>query len=371
MSNNSKNEMLRKVIWAILIIVPTILISVSMMASKEDPVANEVKETVKLVQVQTVKLVEDTLKTEVYGHVKSFNQIDLFLEVSGILVSSNFRNGESFKKGDVLVSVDPTEFETNLKSQRSNFLSQVSGVVADLKFDFEDEYPTWESYINEINFDSSLPQLPEVNNSKLKKFLSGKGIYNSYFTIKSLEEKLGKFTLIAPFDGVLSEVMVKPGTSVRPGQKLGQYVSTQEYELESFVSLSDISKVKEGATVELYSEDLHKTYYGKVSRIGKSLSKESQSIPVYLKLTSENLYDGLYLKGFVSSSVSDNIFPVDRTLLNGNSLFSITEGQLKKLEVEVISIDKDVAFVKGLKDGQVILSNAVNGAYEGMKVRFE
>ena len=80
-----------------------------------------------------------------------------------------------------------------------------------------------------------------------------------------MEEHYQKFRISAPFTGVLTEANVNPGTLIRTGQKLGEFIDPSVYELEVAVNKSYSELLKVGKEVTLTNIDHTKTWKGKVT----------------------------------------------------------------------------------------------------------
>ena len=364
-------DTLRKVIIGILIVGATLLVSKLIMGTKEEIAPNEMQETIPLVQVKQVQLGDHITKVEVYGYLNALNEIELYPEVAGKLLNDNFRKGVVFQKGELIAQFDNKEFLNTLKSGRSQFYSLLTNVIADLEFDFTEEAKVWKSYLDQIDFEKTLKPLPVVESKKLKTFLAAKGVFNSFYQLNAQEERLSKYQIIAPFNGILKETFVKPGTVVRNGQKLGVLVSSNDYEVEVPIQLNEVAYVQVGDEVEFRSEDLSGSWKGKVSRINKTLKKESQNVSLFISIQSNKLFNGMYLTGEVSSKTVENTYVLSRSLLNNGEVYTVLDGKLKSKKVTVISVEKDEVIVTGLSEGETVLSKPFNNAMDGMKVRFE
>lgn len=365
MNDNTRNI----VIFALVIIVCAGLVGF-MLNNKEAPTLNEQTESIKLVQQQNVVLDTNELTLSIYGNLKSLNEIEIFPEVGGILKSNNFREGNQFRKGQVIALINNEELDNTIKSNKSKLLNQVAKLVADMTFDFPSEVPAWEAFLEGIQFDKKLPELPVVSDKKMKKYLAGKNIYNTYFSIQSLEGKMLKYKIIAPFNGVLVEAFVKPGTAVRMGQKIGKFIDPAQFELKANVALADADKLHVGETVNLHSNDIEGEWVGRISRINRTLSEASQNMAVFIHINDASLYNGMYLFGDINRGEAKGSIVINRNLLNGNELFTIVDGKLKSKKVTVLQIKEEEAIVSGLENGELILKEAIKGAYDGMKVRY-
>lgn len=363
-------EIIRNFLKYGIIIAATVIGVKFIMSLKKEPQINELSESIKLIKVQTIRLDTNMLTVAVYGNLKSLNEIDIFPEVGGVLQSENFREGNKYSKGQVIASINNRELANNIKSQKSSLLNLVAKLVADLKFDFPKSAKTWESFLGNIQFDKQLPELPVADNIKLKNYLAGKNIYTSYFSIQAQEERLSKYTIIAPFNGVLTEALIKPGTVIRPGQKIGKFINPTQFELEANVSLSDGNKLTVGDKVQLHSNDVAGNWSGNIARINKTLNAASQNMGVFISVNATSLYNGMYLFGDINRSAAKGSVKINRSLLDDNQLFKVVNGKLKAQPVKVLQIKEEKAIVSGLANGDIILGEAIKGAFDGMKVRY-
>ena len=188
----------------IIILASTLLILVAgyggcsiLAGMKKAPERKVPQKTFRLVKVMEVK--NDTLVKiiAVQGKLIAEEKVEIFPEVTGRLLSTNkpFKLGQKFSKGEVLLAIDGNESMLNLKSQRSSFISSLSQVLPDIKIDYPNSFDAWKVFSDDLNPDELLPDLPELSDSKLKSFLSGRNVFQQYYAIRSLENRQSKFTI--------------------------------------------------------------------------------------------------------------------------------------------------------------------------------
>ncbi len=187
--------------------------------------------------VDTQKVVYSDIETQVisYGRVRTAETIDLISEVSGRMTEGSIRlkAGQKFQKGTLLYSVDDEEASLTLKAAKSTFLKDLAGILPDLKIDFSDNFKAWETYFSRLSIDKTFPDLPETKSDKEKTFIATQGIYSSYYSIKSSEERLKKHRYYAPFDGSISEVVMQSGAFVNTGTRIGKIIRAGVHESPS------------------------------------------------------------------------------------------------------------------------------------------
>lgn len=325
--------------------------------------------------VKTEKVFNDVIepKIPVEGRVEAWERIDLFAEVNGVLKigGKEYREGEKFKEGEVILKLDDSEARSSLKSARSQFLQLISSSLSNIKIDFPNRIEEWGNYVNSIDIDRPLGDLPTPKSDREKFYIINRGIESTYHTIKSSEERLRKYTITAPFDGFVSNAIVKPGTLVLGGQPLGVFVGTSEYEIKSSLNSDYLKFVNEGDVVEFYSTS-EMVAQGVLDRISSNVNPTTQSATVYFKLSSTSdefeLRDGIYLPGNLITSGIENCYELNIGLIENHKIFSIENDVLVKSEVEILFQSYEKALVRGIEDGTVILSDQISDAFEGMKV---
>ncbi len=190
--------------------------------------------------------------------------------------------------------------------------------MPDIRLDYPDEYQKWQAYLNSFDINKTTPELPALNSDKEKFFISGRGINSAYFNVKNLEVKLGKYNLKAPYNGILTEALVTPGTLVRAGQKLGEFIDPSVYEMEVSVNAEFADLLKKGNTVKLHNHEKTKEYTGKVIRINGKVDATSQTIKAYIQVAHSDLREGTYLEANLSARSEKDAIEISRKLLVDN-----------------------------------------------------
>lgn len=338
---------------------------------KEPPKEDPPKNTIAPVKVKTIENVAQFATIPFDGRLVSNQKIDVFSEVNGRLMPGTkpFKDGIAFNKGETLLRLDDTDTRFNIVANRSNFQSALTALLPDLKIDYTSGYEKWNKYLAAFDASKSIPDLPAVTDEKEKNFLVARKIYNQYYAIKSQEAQLQKFTIVAPFDGIVSEANLTSNTIIRAGQRVGVFLDPKNYELEAGISVADISKIKIGNNAELKSNELKGSWTGKVSRISETVDAGTQTVKVYIVISGNRLYEGVYLNGTIQGQALDSAASIPRFLLvNESQVYTVENNALKLNTVEVIHESDDVLIVKGLKDRTQLVDQVVPGAYEGLEV---
>ena len=132
------------------IIVIGVLISSVLSNQKESLKRTAIPENKK--EIKTIKIENEDMNTNIStsGRLTAFNKIEIYAEVSGVLDKNSirFKEGNTFKKGEILVQIDDQVYRNNLLAQKSSLLNQLTLLLPDLKIDFPKETQKWENYLS-------------------------------------------------------------------------------------------------------------------------------------------------------------------------------------------------------------------------------
>ncbi|MBT4704297.1 MAG: HlyD family efflux transporter periplasmic adaptor subunit [Flavobacteriales bacterium] len=360
------------VVAGIAILIGAVVLNNVLAGMKEPPKEEPPSDFVVPVKVLAVSNITETADVSINGRIISQRKFDVFTEVNGRLIptTKEFKNGVSFSKGDVLLQMDDTDVRMNLVSSRSAFQTLLNSLLADLKIDYSNNFELWQSFILQLDPAKILSELPAVTDVKLKGFLVSRNVYNQYYAIKGQEAQLAKFTVTAPFDGVVNQASINPNTILRAGQRVGVFVDPTNYELEAGISLSLNDRISIGNTVQLHSNDVKGRWKGVVSRKSESLDPSTQNLKVYINVKGSNLFEGAYLNGVIMGQSLDSAISIPRYLIvNNNQVYVLNDDKLGLTTVDIIHENRDSMLVSGLADGIELVNQVVPGAHEGMKVQ--
>lgn len=268
----SKNIIL--IVFGVVLLVGAIFGAKFIIDSKEPP-ETKIQKTVKAVYVETVQNSTVSILIPANGNRIAKHRVELYVEVQGVFKSSAkpFRAGQGYKKGQVLTKMDALEYRASVQTAKSDLYNQIAAIMPDLRLDFPEVHPKWLNYLNSFNIDKAALPLPESKTDKEQFFIYSRGINTACYNVKNLKERLVKYKITAPFDGVLIEALVTEGTLIRSGQKFGEYIDPEVYELKVAIAKEYADLLQEGESVSLSNNKKTQSYTGTVSRINVSIEQ--------------------------------------------------------------------------------------------------
>ena len=300
------------------------------------------------------------------------NNVNISSEVTGDVLAGSvpLKKGSQFSSGQLLFSIDNQEAQYSLYAQKSEFLTALATILADIKIDFPDSYQMWLDYFNSIEVDMDIPELPESSNSAEKTFLATKGILNQYYSIVSAEERLAKYNIYAPYNGVIKEVYVESGGTVNPGTAIINISSSNQIEIEIPVKKVDLDYINTGdlAMVGIPGQDSFVN--GSVSRVSEIIDVRTQSFLAFVKVPgSSPLKEGMYTQvQIVGGEIENSISIPRKAIFEKEFVYVVRDSLLAVSNVQVLREGTKENIVSGLQEGDQVVVDALVNAYDGMQV---
>lgn len=298
---------------------------------------------------------------EIQGRVRSENRLEIFPEVQGKMVAGDkpFREGIEFHKGETILQLDDREARLQLFSSRSGYQTLIASLLPDIKLDYPGRLEQFEDWFESIHPEQNLPEIPDFNLAQMERFLVSRGAYDRYYQIKSAENRLEKFTIKAPFSGVLSEARAEPGQNLGPQVHIGTLVDPDHYLLTATVRQSHQNSIGIGSRVELTDRIGSRSWNAVITRINPAVDFRTQSVEIYLNVQGNGIREGMFLTGILQTDESETVSKIPKSaLLRNETVYGVRDGVIQQLPVQVVDIEHSEVWVSGLNDGERIVRDA-------------
>ena len=306
------------------------------------------------------------------GRLISLNNITISSEVQGRLIGSNtFKKGTELKEGEIVFSVKNADLKLLIKAKKSRFMSLLSSTLPEIKVDFNNEYTKWYNFFNTIDLEQNLPNLPKTNSAKEKNFIITRLILAEYLSIKSDEERLSKYTVLAPFDGLITKSYTDIGANVNPGSPVVDFIRKNDMEIELTVNTSEIKFINIGDLVTFTDND--KTFKGKIVRKGMFVNPKTQNISVFssIEYKEGSLYNGMYLNAIINTKGTENSFKLPRrSIFDEDKVFIVDSKQkLKVKTVNIIAYQEDDVIIDNIANNTLVVNEPLINVEQGTMVK--
>ena len=310
----------------------------------------------------SVTVVKDTVFShylEVQGNVDTKENLIIYPQFSGILNTVNVIAGQKVSKGQLLGTID----DGGLGQQ----LAQMETQMALAKTTFERQKRLWDQKIG----------------SEIQYLQAQTNMISQQKAVFQMKAQLAKTRIIAPFSGVIDELITEKGQVVGPGQGLMRIVNLNNMFVSTAVPESYIGKLKVGTVVNVYLASLGKTYVGKIRQVASNINPNNRSfgIEVSIPNTENLLRPNQVAKLKIIDYTNENavVVPSNVIQVDGNGdlfVFEATSikdktGIAKKVIVKVGKTSENFTeILGGLEPKTIVVSDGVNTVSEGMKLNF-
>ena len=349
---------------------------------------------VKTVYVDTVSNSTIPIIIPANGNLIAKRRVEIYSEVQGIFkpASKLFKQGEKYKKNEIFITINNTEYYSSVQSAKSNLYNSIVAIMADLRLDFPDIYPKWQDYIKSFDLDKTTPKLPKMSSEKENYFITGRGIVSNYYSVKNLEERLTKYTIKAPFKGRVRQKMVDIGMVVSPGLAIAQIYATDYVEISLPIAEQDLVFLGiplDGSTIDKKSQPYVKlftefggevlSWEGTIVRSSAEIDSRTRMLSVIAQvsdpyqqtLNTLPLKVGIFVKASINGLSYNDIVKIPRYTVRENKVWVVSkEGILDQKQIQILRYEEDYALVSGgLEISDSVLLTRLSVLVKGMKLK--
>ena len=307
--------------------------------------------------VQALTLEESPFRTwvEVQGTVDARQSIEVTAEGMGVVRNIKVKEGQKVTKGQILAELDQTVLLQSIE--------EIKG-----QLDFAKQLYTKQSNLWKQNIGSEVQYLNAKNQKEsLERRLS------------TIESQLDLTRIKAPVSGTVDQVYLKLGQSTAMGMPAVRVVNFNDLRVVTDLSESYVSRVREGASVDLEFKDLNLSAQGRIAYVARSISALNRTFRAEVPLNNrEGLYRPNMIVGMKINDYSTNKaikIPVNLLQNSDEGTFVMVvraEGQgLKAARVSVTpgrSNGIETEILQGLQAGDRIITTGYNDLNDGQAI---
>ncbi len=380
------------VIRALSVLLPLFVIAgavggtVAMSALKPEP--EDKKEEVKAIPVLTAaaELGDVTLTVKAQGEVQPRTQINIVPQVGGKItyMSPKFIEGGKFNKGDLLVRIEPKEFELRVTQAKAG-VTQAETVIMRERSEAEISAQDWKE-LGRTGKPSPLslriPQLAEA----------AANLESAKARLAEAELQLSRTAIYAPFDGRVTTKLIDQGEFVNAGTHLGEIYATDVMDVRLPLNNKDLREAglrigyeavgDQGVPVKLSANvaGQYSEWIGYITRTDSRYDSQTRVLYAYAEVkdpfgtaskTDMPLAPGLYVDATIDGTSVEDVIFVPRAALRGENQVYVAEegGTLSIRTVNVLSSNRDQAILNGGIDvGDPVITSPIRGVADGMKI---
>ena len=348
------------------------------------------KETAMLVDVVTVNRGNFSPTIVTTGTVVPSKDILLSPRISGEVMGifPGFIPGGYVKKGEVLLRIDPSDYQNALQLRESELLQ----AEADLQIEMGRQnvaQKDLELLEEELaGQDKSLVlREPQLNAAKSR-------VESARAAVDQAELDLQRTTIRAPFDAHILSRNVNVGSQVAPGQNLGRLVGMDVYWLEATIPQAKLrwlsfpgSENPQGPPVKIRNRTAWKAgefREGFLYKLIGSLEGNTRLARVLVAVEDpllqqagsvdlQPLIIGAFMEAGIEAMEMENVFRVPRDLIRKDeTVWVMEDNKLQIREVEIELQDSEYAYISsGLNNNEKIITTNLTTVADGVPLRVE
>jgi len=301
------------------------------------------------------------------GQLKPFNEVYIFPRVNGFVKSVYVDRGTMVKKGQLLVTIEAPEMESQVQAVSSRYLqAQETAIASREKYQRLKEAAKEPGSVSPLELDNAMAKMRADE-------AMAKSENSNVASVRTMHDYLN---IRAPFDGMIIQRNISPGALVAPGKGTDQPMlvlqDTRKLRLEVYIPEDYVDKVDLKQPVKFtFNAMPGREQTASISRSANALgSMRSEAIEIDVHNPDGSLKPGMYaevkipmLSGAKSLLVPNNaiVRSTERqyvvTVKNGRAvLVDIKEGLSRNDSTEVFG---------NLKAKEVILKNASDEVRDG------
>ena len=387
----------KKVIWICLaillggILVTTLIFSTEPEAQQEGATI----ETAILVDVVTAEKGTFAPTIVATGTVQPVEDVVLSPLVPGQIIRRDpaFTPGGFVKKGEVLLQIDPADYQNTLELRKSELLQSETTLATEMG-----RQQIAEQDLQLINNDSLFGDNPLSDNEtqlvlrKPQLNAVKATIEAARASVNQAELNLERTTIRAPFDAHILSQNVTVGSQVAQGDNLGRIVGTDSYWVTATVPVSRLQWLKfpesnseKGSLVHIENPSAWTTGASRTGYLDRqigALDAQTRLARVLVRVedplaTSKalegapKLMIGTFVEVNIEADSIPNVVRMNRNLVRSNQTAWVMKDKLLEIrELDIILTDNEYVYVQsGLEEGDKVVTTNLSTVTNGIALR--
>lgn len=376
------------------VLVPVAILGVTLAATTMMILARPAAEStrppmvVPLVEVVRVEPRAVSLRVEAQGSVEPRTESDLVAEVAGriVSVSPQLASGGSFGEGDVLVTIDPRDYQVALEGARAARARAKSSLV----------HATATTNRQRSMHEKGIASQARLDEAVHAQANAEASVREAEVAVTRAELDLDRTQIRAPFVGRVRDKRVDLGQFVNRGTPVARVYSVDYAEVRLPVREVDLAHLdlpgdygpgeadaeSPGPAVELSARVAGRAYawQGRVVRAEAARDPRTRMLNVVARVDDPYtptpdrpaLPVGIFVDASIEGRRVEGLYELPRSALRrGDEVLVVDENdQLRTRRVQVLRSGRDHAWIDGgLATGDRVVTSTLGVATDGMKVR--
>jgi membrane fusion protein (multidrug efflux system) len=296
---------------------------------------------------------------DLQGNVKTRENVLLYPEMAGTLLTVKVAKGDRVSKGQLLAVID--------NGGMSNQLSQLKTQAALAQTTFERQANLWKQKIgSEIQYLQAKAQAEAQANAVLQ-----------------LEKVLAKAQITAPFSGVIDQVLKDPGTVVSPGSgsEIFRLINLSNMYIDVDVPEGYLGAVTKGKKAGVYFPVLQDSVNAVVRETGNYINPNNRSFSAEIAINNPNgsIKPNLNARVHINDYTNENALLIPQSVISENAAgeqyayVAELHGETAVAKRHIITTGKTqgdyVEVISGINAGDLIIKEGARSVKDAQAVK--
>src|SRR5689334_22927574 len=318
--------------------------------------------------VVAVKNAALTSGPAITGSIQPERRADLRAEVQAIVLQVLKENGDTVRRGDLLVRLDDTAIrDANASAEAASRAATLAHEQAERQFERMKTLRT-----SGMASAQALDDAEGRRNATLSELEAAKA------RVVLARQQLGRTEVRAPFDGVVTDRKVSPGDTAQVGKELLKVIDPNSMRFEGLVSADNVGDVKVGQAAHFRVNGYNdQEFAGKVRRMNPAANATTRQVEVLVDFVgnTQPKLAGLYAEGRLEvESHTGLTVPASAIVRDGDKALAwkVNGNKLQKVTLSIAEKDQrtgDYVLKAGLAEGDQVIRYPSALLKEGQSVQ--
>lgn len=323
----------------------------------ESPAKGAAASTPLLIAAEDLHTVRNSALTSgpsITGSVQPERRADLRAEVPAIVLKVLKENGDTVRRGDLLVHLDDTAIRDGLASAEA-----ASRAAAQAYDQAQRQFERMKTLRG-----SGMASAQQLDDAEGRRNAAQSDLEAAKTRGVLARQQMRRTEVRAPFDGVVSDRKVSAGDTAQVGKELLKVIDPSSMRFEAMVSSDSVGSVKPGQAVHFRVNGYgDQEFVGKVRRVNPAANPTTRQVEVLVDFVGDEQpkLAGLYAEGRLETGSQTSLtIPATAVVREGDSTsaFRVKENKLQKVPLAIGERDArsgDYVVKGGLAEGDQVI----------------
>lgn len=370
----------------VIILVGATLITYGLISTKPETPKKDAPAREPLVEVEPARPFAGEFILLAQGTVAPRTETVLVSEVNGAVidVAADFNAGGFFRQGDVLLRIDPKDYQAALKRAEAQVANR-EALLAQEKARADQARKDWENLRRPGTPSDLVLRIPYVAEAEAN-------LRAAQADLQQARIDLERTVLRAPYDGLLREKRVDRGQYVATGTAVAMLYSIDRAEVRlpltehdvAFLDLPSPGTEHDGTALTLRANVAGQRVQWPARLVRSENVIDERSRVVYAVAAVDDPYGvlgrregavlpfGTFVEAEIPATIGHQVVGVPRHAIRGSSQLMMVDGdnRLRLREVGIVRSDAQHAFIDGgVEPGERVIVSTLEAPVDGMAVR--